>query len=367
MSKPEIERDLLVKAQAKGLSLVDYAQQVLEREAKTESSAAPRVVPPARNLVELFENSPFKGLNMEFERDRITAARSSCDPVFSRYESPLRTTKPAPGVENVRAFGGLNHHLLEISVLRDEPATCLSMIKWMSPGQFDYLNRGDSMKFRRYCTDRRVAIPFFPIFLAVWGSIFACAQSQPAGRVSPEVGRRLTIAKDEGGSVTTNLGYGIAVNKNSTLRRRIFVVNDESSPVQLQALAAHPLYKSEKYSGSYSFQQTGDAKAVADVRAVEIIIALFDLWGERMKNLSILDVSDIPAGTTIPKDGSWYASEGEVHKFYNSVAFVKSVMRSDGSIWRADLRAVAAKLSEVQLTVSESGLDETKPQPEPKK
>lgn len=29
-------------------------------------------VPPARNLVELFANSPFAGLNMDFERDKDT-------------------------------------------------------------------------------------------------------------------------------------------------------------------------------------------------------------------------------------------------------------------------------------------------------
>jgi hypothetical protein len=43
--QPEIERGLLARAQAKGVSLTDYAQEILVREARasmTESAAPPR-------------------------------------------------------------------------------------------------------------------------------------------------------------------------------------------------------------------------------------------------------------------------------------------------------------------------------------
>lgn len=65
--QPDIERDLLAQARDKGVSLAEYAQEILTREAKPQK---PRADSEAKNLVELFEGSPFKGLNMEFERDK---------------------------------------------------------------------------------------------------------------------------------------------------------------------------------------------------------------------------------------------------------------------------------------------------------
>jgi hypothetical protein len=53
--QPEIERVLLAQAQLRGLSLQDYVQQVVVREA---------------HVAEPFANSPFRGLNMDFERDK---------------------------------------------------------------------------------------------------------------------------------------------------------------------------------------------------------------------------------------------------------------------------------------------------------
>lgn len=65
--QPEIECGLLAQAEARGVSLADYALDVLAREAQ---AARPPTGPGARNLVELFANSPFKGLDIEFERDK---------------------------------------------------------------------------------------------------------------------------------------------------------------------------------------------------------------------------------------------------------------------------------------------------------
>ena len=65
--EPEIERSLAARAEARGVSLSDYVGEIVAREAGQQKSS---VSSNARNLVELFDNSPFKGLNMEFERDK---------------------------------------------------------------------------------------------------------------------------------------------------------------------------------------------------------------------------------------------------------------------------------------------------------
>ena len=64
---PETERGLLAKAQAKGISPADFIEEIVAREVKSGDSPSGA---DAKNLVELFENSPFKGLSMAFERDK---------------------------------------------------------------------------------------------------------------------------------------------------------------------------------------------------------------------------------------------------------------------------------------------------------
>ena len=65
--EPQIERSLSARAEAKGVSLSDYVGEIVAREASQQESSAGS---NARNLAELFENSRFKGLNMEFEREK---------------------------------------------------------------------------------------------------------------------------------------------------------------------------------------------------------------------------------------------------------------------------------------------------------
>ena len=69
--QPEIEKGLLTRAQARGVSLTDFVKEIVVREAHVPSvPVAGTSAPEAKNLVELFANSPFKGLDMKFERDK---------------------------------------------------------------------------------------------------------------------------------------------------------------------------------------------------------------------------------------------------------------------------------------------------------
>jgi len=65
--QPEIERGLLVLAQAKGVSLTDFAQEVLAREASAIPSAEAQVASEP-NLYELF--APVRGLITDEEIDQ---------------------------------------------------------------------------------------------------------------------------------------------------------------------------------------------------------------------------------------------------------------------------------------------------------
>lgn len=67
--QPEIERNLLARARAKGVSLAAYAQEVLAREAGVTEVPQP---PAGKSLLQFFRESPLVGLELKFERDKDT-------------------------------------------------------------------------------------------------------------------------------------------------------------------------------------------------------------------------------------------------------------------------------------------------------
>lgn len=168
--------------------------------------------------------------------------------------------------------------------------------------------------------------------------------------------RKLTVDRADGGTVVTFLGGGIAVNKGSSLNRRWFVINDSTCPLYLPGIGIGATYKPDRYRGSYAFTVNAIARAVEEVRAFRLLFAQFNLWGEKMRNLAYTRVADSAKDANIDLQGEWYANENDVSEFFTSVAFVDQVMTANGQIWSADLKAIRAKLNEISLRVSESGL-----------
>lgn len=121
------------------------------------------------------------------------------------------------------------------------------------------------------------------IWLTLLFVLNACAQSGASGPA-----RNLTIESNDGGSAVTELGYGIAVNKGSTLHRRWYVINDPSCPVNLGVVGIKPVYKSD-----LKFKAVGDLTPKVDISAVEVIFVQFDIWGNRERNLSATEIRDL--------------------------------------------------------------------------
>ena len=65
--QPEIERGLLAQAQAKGVSLTDYAQELLAMASVVKIAETPAPSTEAKNLYELF--APVRGLLTDEEID----------------------------------------------------------------------------------------------------------------------------------------------------------------------------------------------------------------------------------------------------------------------------------------------------------
>jgi len=76
--KPEVQAELSAQAAARGMDVPAYVASLLEQAAKPEApqeleqvDRPKRQRPPGKkSLAQLFAESPFKGLNIDFERDR---------------------------------------------------------------------------------------------------------------------------------------------------------------------------------------------------------------------------------------------------------------------------------------------------------
>jgi hypothetical protein len=68
---PEIEKGLIARAQARGISLDEYLQELVAREAGLPVAAEPRPIHKRfDNLSDLLLNSPFAGANLDLQRSK---------------------------------------------------------------------------------------------------------------------------------------------------------------------------------------------------------------------------------------------------------------------------------------------------------
>ena len=103
--------------------------------------------------------------------------------------------------------------------------------------------------------------PWVTLFAVILLSSCSSVGPQSAQRQPTKTSRPLQVEELGGGSVITNLGYGIQVNKGSTLQRRWFVINDPSSPVRLSGTGINVVYVSSSIGGDYEYKAAGLASA----------------------------------------------------------------------------------------------------------
>jgi hypothetical protein len=168
----------------------------------------------------------------------------------------------------------------------------------------------------------------------------------------------LTVEIVPGGPVLTDLGYGIQVNKGSTLQRSFVVINDPGSPVILRGTGINTKYGSDHYS----FTPIGSVSASEAIAAFDVRYVLYDMYGYPMKTLAGSHVKDIAANTpfNLENTGSWYSVESDVSGYLTVGVFVANVRTAAGKVWRFNEKSVSRELSKLNLKVSESSLEPTK-------
>jgi hypothetical protein len=170
-----------------------------------------------------------------------------------------------------------------------------------------------------------------------------------------------TVSRGSGGSVTTNLGYNIKVNPNSTLEREWVTAHDSLSPADLVGtVGVITAYKDggTYSSGEYRYRATVPINFREDVTAIEVRFVLFDIWGQFTKTLTSTEVEDVAAGTTKTFTPEWTVyDENTVSEHYASIAYVARVRTKSGRVFEADYGPVVAEAKKLNARFEPGWLD----------
>jgi hypothetical protein len=163
---------------------------------------------------------------------------------------------------------------------------------------------------------------------------------------------QMVVSRKDGTSVETPLGYGLAVNKGSTLVRQVITVNDTLCPLQLESVTVETSYLDR----NYRFKSKGSIAPVTPLSAYEIHIVLYNVFGEHLKTLSGTEVTDLVAPMSIGNELSWYGSENEVSEYFISVAYVANVRTKEGQLWHYNYDTIKDALGELKIAFEEEYL-----------
>jgi len=113
-------------------------------------------------------------------------------------------------------------------------------------------------------------------------------------RASATGGELGSVTRADGGSITTPLGYGIAVAKNSSLHREWIAMHNPRLPVDLEGTPGiTTVYERKDYGGGYLYRAPVTLRIDTTITAVTINFLTFDLWGNHVRTLSLTEVSDM--------------------------------------------------------------------------
>ena len=124
----------------------------------------------------------------------------------------------------------------------------------------------------------------------------------------PSASAEQSVTKSSGGSIRTELGYGIVINKESSLTREWITIHDSALPVDISGtVGVKTIYESgERYSrGNYQYSAEYTITTTEAISAIEVRFLTFDIWGNHARNLSATKIIDLGAGSTKMFDGKW--------------------------------------------------------------
>ena len=175
-----------------------------------------------------------------------------------------------------------------------------------------------------------------------------------------ELPESITIAEADGGSIRTDLGYGIVVNENSSLSRDWVIIHDSSLPIDFDGTTGVTtvLNSGTGFSSGYNYSVEATMRATDSVTAFNARFLTFDVFGERVRTLGVTEIIDIPSGGSHSFDWRWrVVRESDVSEHFASVGFVAQVRTTDGRVHNANSEAIVCVAVLFALAATLADLD----------
>jgi hypothetical protein len=175
----------------------------------------------------------------------------------------------------------------------------------------------------------------------------------------------VSVTRGPGGSIKTDLGFGVVLNKESSLSREWVTIHDSSLPADLVGtVGIHTIYEPDRVRGDYYYQAEYKISARESLSAIEVRFLTFDVWGNPMRPLSATEVFDLKAGDSKEFTPRWNAySENDVSDFYASIAYIARVRTATGKVLDASVPSV---LEEAKKFSQKFTVQDLEPKPETK-
>jgi hypothetical protein len=173
------------------------------------------------------------------------------------------------------------------------------------------------------------------------------------------------VTRADGGSIQTVLSPNIVVSKGSSLRREWIATHDPACPAELVGTpGVTTVYVPDKYRGEYVYRAKWTIAATEPLAAIEVRFVCFDVWGEFVKTLRSVEITDVPTGRHT-FDGEWSLySENEVGAHYASIAYVSRVRTRAGRVIQGDSSAALEEAKRFSSKFTPANLEpEAPPKP----
>lgn len=163
------------------------------------------------------------------------------------------------------------------------------------------------------------------------------------------------VTRSSGGSIRTDLGYNVVLNKESSLEREWITIHDDTLPVDIVGTTGTTVI----YGNSeYNYKSEYSIITKEPVAAIEIRFLTFDLWGNLIQTLTATEIVDLKAGETRNFTGQWSLySENQASEYYASIAFIAQVRTSAGKVVRPNLKIALDEARKFSSKFAESDLD----------
>ena len=173
------------------------------------------------------------------------------------------------------------------------------------------------------------------------------------------INSQISISKSQGGPMEIER-FGSYINKGSTLIREYITLNDETCPLRISPdVGVEPGFLTKN---KLWFTASGNIFPQKPIAAYEIHHILYDVFGQHIKSLSNVEITDLETPKSLEKDEfferhiSWQAFEHEASEYFYCISYVANVRTMEGEIWEFNLSKIMLEMDIIQFPYEEDYL-----------